>query len=72
MAAITFTVPGMRSRQGVRAVTALLRDLPGVETVQADASTAILIVDGDVSEQQVRRVLAAVGFPAAPGAGLSS
>lgn len=50
MAAITLTVPAMTCRLGVRVVTARLRDLRGVEVVQANARTAVLIVRGEVSE----------------------
>jgi hypothetical protein len=59
----------MTSRQHVRVVTAAVRDLSGVDTVQADWSTASLIVAGTVSEDEVRSVLAQIGFAADGEAG---
>lgn len=59
-------VPGMVCRRSVRVVTAHLRDVPGVESMHADASTGELCVVGAVVEATVRSELAAIGFPAAP------
>ena len=61
---IVLRVPRMTSRRDVRAVTAALRDLPGVETIQADSSTASLLVEGTVLEQDVRLMLTELGFAA--------
>src|SRR4051812_25412723 len=58
-------VPGMTCRHCVRAVTARLRDLPGVVSVQADAEHARLVVQGDVTAEQVRAALEGVSL--APG-----
>jgi Heavy-metal-associated domain len=63
-AMIVLRVPRMTSRRSVRAVTASLRDLPGVETIQADSSAASLVVEGTVSERDVRIMLANLGFAA--------
>jgi copper chaperone CopZ len=63
MAVIELHVPGMTCRHSVRVVTARLRDLPGVVMVAADAAAAEVVVHGDVSEDQVRAVLADVMFP---------
>jgi copper chaperone CopZ len=71
MAVIQLSVPRMSCRHGVRVVTARLRDLPGVEVVQADLATATLVVHGAVAEEQVRAALDAAGFPAVPGQGLN-
>ena len=62
---IALHVPEMTCRSRVRAVTARVRDLPGVETVAANAATATLVVHGSVTEPTVRAVLAEMGFPAA-------
>ena len=64
VAVIVLRVPRMASRRDVRAVTAALRDLPGVETIQADSVTASLVVEGTVLEQDVRLVLTELGFAA--------
>ena len=61
---IVLRVPRMTSRRSVRTVTAGLRDLPGVETIQADSVTASLVVEGTVLEQDVRLVLTELGFAA--------
>jgi hypothetical protein len=54
----------MASRRDVRTVTAHLRDLPGVETIQADSVTASLVVEGTVLELDVRLMLTELGFSA--------
>jgi copper chaperone CopZ len=61
---ITFRVPRMTCRRDVRAITARLRDLPGVEGIQADASTGSLVVEGRMSAQEVHAMLNDMGFPA--------
>jgi hypothetical protein len=61
---IELCIPRMTSRQHVRAVTAAVRDLAGVDTIQADWSTASLIVVGTVSEDELRIVLTQIGFAA--------
>jgi copper chaperone CopZ len=63
--AVEMQVPGMTCRHCVRAVTARLRDLPGVVSVEADAGHARLVVRGDVTAEQVRAALEGVSF--APG-----
>jgi copper chaperone CopZ len=63
-AMIVLRVPRMTCRHHVRAVTAAVRDLAGVVTLQADAGTASLVVTGPVSERDVRIVLAQIGFAA--------
>ena len=66
VAVIVLRVPRMASRRDVRAVTAALRDLPGVETIQADSVTASLVVEGTVLERDVRLMLTELGFSADP------
>lgn len=63
MAVIAMRVPDMRCRRCVRLVTARLRDLPGLVTVEADTRTAELVVHGDVTEDQLRDALAEVALP---------
>ncbi|GAB3589283.1 hypothetical protein GCM10027446_01210 [Angustibacter peucedani] len=57
---VEMDVPGMTCRHCVRAVTARLRDLPGVIAVEADAVTARLVVHGDVTAAEVTAALADV------------
>ena len=54
MTVVEMQVPGMTCRHCVRAVTARLRDLPGVVAVEADAEHARLVVYGDITADQVR------------------
>jgi hypothetical protein len=49
-------------RPSVRAVSALLRDLPGIEIVEADPSTGVLIVSGHITAEQIRRALTEAGY----------
>jgi copper chaperone CopZ len=63
MTVIALHVPGMRCRRCVRSVTSRLRDLPGVVTVEANATTGALVVRGEVTERQVRDALADVPLP---------
>lgn len=62
MATVALHVSGLTCRQCVRSLSAGLRDLPGVQTVQADSGTGTLVVEGEVSEQQVRAVVSGSGF----------
>jgi copper chaperone CopZ len=64
MAVITLHVPEMTCRRLVRVVTARVRDLPGVEMVEANVDTAVLVVHGTATERQVCVALAEAGFPA--------
>lgn len=59
-------VPGMTCRSSVRAVTAHLRDVPGITTLTANAATEELSVTGEFLEEDLLRELAVIGFPAAP------
>lgn len=57
MGTLTFRVEGMHCRHRVRDVTALIRDVPGVETVTADARTGLVTVAGAASVTEVLDVL---------------
>jgi copper chaperone CopZ len=59
---VEMQVPGMTCRHCVRAVTARLRDLPGVVAVEADSQTARLVVHGDVTADDVQAALREVSF----------
>ena len=68
MDALTVAVPGMTCRHCVRAVTAALRDVPGVEAVRADAATASVVLLGTSRPVEVLAALEAIGFPGAVAA----
>lgn len=68
IAVITLHIPAMTCRRLVRAVTARVRDLSGVDAVEARADTATLVVHGTATEGQVRAALTHAGFQvSAPG-----
>lgn len=50
---VTLFVEGMRCRRCVREVTARLRDVPGVETVIADAESSQIRVSGTMERAEV-------------------
>ena len=66
MRVMTLRVPGMDCRRTVRLLTARLRDVAGVESIQADPESSELLVRGEMSEESVRRTLTEAGFPPAP------
>jgi len=53
MRTLEFVVSGMRCRRCVREVTARLRDVPGVETVTADAAQSRVCVSGSMTVDDV-------------------
>lgn len=65
METLTLRVPAMTCRHAVRTVTAVLRDVVGVQTVQADAATATVRVSGTMAAAEVFRALRECGHPAA-------
>jgi copper chaperone CopZ len=62
VATIALHVSGLTCRWSVRSLPAGLRDLSGVQTVRADSGTGTVVVEGEVSEQQVRAVLSGIGL----------
>jgi copper chaperone CopZ len=63
----TFVINGLDSQQSVRRITAALRKLPGVETVEVDLPNADARVKFDanlVSEIGLRRAIQDLGFSA--------
>jgi copper chaperone CopZ len=62
MRTLTLHVPGMGCRHCVRAVTACLRDVDGIETVQADATTATVVLTGAVTHEAALGALAECSY----------
>jgi copper chaperone len=60
---VTVLVPAMTCRHCVRTVTASLRDVAGVERVEADARTRTVTVRGGTSPAAVLAALTGCGFP---------
>ena len=63
MTTLTLLVPGMTCRHCVRKVTAVLRDVPGVQLVQADLTTATVVLRGEPMVVEVLAALDKAGFP---------
>jgi copper chaperone CopZ len=63
MSTLTLRVPGMTCRHCVRKVTAVLRDVPGVRLVQADLTTATVVLSGEPTVADVLAALDGAGFP---------
>ena len=63
MTTVTLLVPDMTCRHCVRTVTAALRDVPGVELVQADARATTVLLCGEPAVTDVLAALEAAGFP---------
>ena len=63
MTTLTLVVPGMTCRHCVRKVTAVLRDVPGVQLVQADLTTATVVLRGEPTVVEVLAALDKAGFP---------
>jgi copper chaperone CopZ len=64
METLTLPVPAMTCRHAVRTVTAALRDVVGVQTVQAEATTATVTLKGSMTASDVSRALLRCGYPA--------
>lgn len=64
METLTVLVPTMTCRHCVRDVTAALRDVAGVHTIQADAATATVTLCGSMTAKDVFRALLDYGYPA--------
>ena len=63
MTTVTLLVPDMTCRHCVRTVTAALRDVAGVQLVQADARTTTVKLLGEPVVTDVMTALQAAGFP---------
>ena len=63
MSTLTLHVPGMTCRHCVRTVTAVLRDVPGVQVVQADLTTSTVVLHGDPAASDVLDALERARFP---------
>jgi copper chaperone CopZ len=67
--ALTMRVPGLTCRHAVRVVSARLRDVPGVQSVEVDGPAGWVVVRGPVDAQQVRTALVEAGYPPEPFTG---
>jgi copper chaperone CopZ len=63
MSTVTLRVPGMTCRHCVRTVTAALRDVPGVQLVQADLTTSTVVLHGEPAVTDVLAALDRARFP---------
>lgn len=65
MSEIVLSVPGMACQHCVRAISASVSDLPGVEAVQVDLVAKRVEVSGLTDESTVRAAVADAGYEAA-------
>lgn len=63
MPTIGLMVGGMRCRRCVREVTSRLRDVPGVDTVTADASRSMVRLSGTMTVDNVLGALRELSYP---------
>jgi copper chaperone CopZ len=63
MATITLRIPGMTCRHCVRSVTSALRDVAGVESIEANATTGTVVLAGSMQQADVLDGLEWCGFP---------
>ena len=59
---ITIHVPAMTARQDVRAISARISDIPGVQTLKADLATRTVQVKGSVALAAVTAAVTAAGY----------
>jgi len=60
---LTMWVPGLACRHAVRVVSARLRDVPGVQSVEVDGPAGLVVVRGPVDTREVRAALVEAGYP---------
>jgi copper chaperone CopZ len=65
---ITVHVPTMTARQDVRAISAAISDVPGVQTLRADLATGVVQVTGSADPAAITAAVTAVGYTVAPAA----
>jgi copper chaperone CopZ len=61
---ITVHVPAMTARQDVRAISTVISDVPGVQTIRADLATGTVQVTGSADPAAITAAVAAAGYPA--------
>ena len=66
MSELTLHVDGMGCRRCVREVTARLRDVPGVETVTADAGRSLVRLSGSMTLADVVRAFVGTTYRPTP------
>jgi copper chaperone len=62
---MSFQVPGMRSRDCVRAISSHVSDVPGVRTVEVDLRAKTVRVTGPADPAAVRAAIEEAGFTVA-------
>ena len=61
---ITVHVPAMTARQDVRAISACISDVPGVQTLRADPATGTVQVTGSADPAAITAAVTAAGYTA--------
>jgi FtsP/CotA-like multicopper oxidase with cupredoxin domain len=60
---ITVHVPAMTARHDVRAISAVISDVPGVHTLRADLATGTVQVTGSADPAAITAAVTAAGYP---------
>jgi copper chaperone CopZ len=61
---ITVHVPAMTARQDVRVISAVISDVPGVETLRADLASGTVQVTGSADPAAITAAVIAAGYTA--------
>ena len=61
---ITVHVPAMTGRRDVRAISAVISDVPGVQTLRADPATGTVQVTGSADPAAITAAVTAAGYTA--------
>ena len=61
---ITLHVPAMTARKDVRAISAAISDVPGVQTLRADLATGTVQVTGSADPAAITAAVTAAGYTA--------
>jgi copper chaperone CopZ len=61
---ITVHVPAMTARQDVRAISAVISDVPGVRTLRADLASGTVQVTGSADPAVITAAVTAAGYTA--------
>jgi copper chaperone CopZ len=65
-ATVTYSVPGMHCEHCVRAVTEEISEVAGVDSVDVDLDTKLVVVHGDgLADESLRAAIEEAGYEAA-------
>jgi copper chaperone CopZ len=67
MTTVTYNIPNISCNHCVHTIKMEVSDLPGVQSVEADAAskTATITFDAPATEESIKALLAEINYPAA-------